>query len=51
MIQYWELKKKPAIFRSFTGLSPKAFQTLLTAFYQAYEDDLDSRDAKRKHKR
>ncbi|MCJ7632768.1 transposase family protein [Candidatus Bathyarchaeota archaeon] len=32
-------------------MSPKAFQTLLPAFYQAYEDDLDSRDAKRKHKR
>ena len=29
----------------------KAFQTLRTAFYQAYEDDLDNRDAKRKHKR
>jgi hypothetical protein len=45
------VKKKPAIFRSFTGLSPKAFQTLLPGFYQASEDDLDSRDAKRKHKR
>ena len=51
MIRYWELKKKPAIFRSFTGLSLKGFQALLPAFYQAYEDDLDRRDAKRKHKR
>ncbi|MCJ7529635.1 MAG: transposase family protein [Anaerolineales bacterium] len=32
-------------------MSNKAFQTLLPAFYQAYEDDLDNRDAKRKHKR
>jgi len=32
-------------------LSNKAFQTLLPAFFQAHEDDLDNRDAKRKHKR
>jgi hypothetical protein len=32
-------------------LSPKAFETLLPAFYQAYEADLDNRDNKRKHKR
>ena len=51
MKRYGELKQKSAIFRSFTGLSTKAFQTLLPAFYQAYEDDLDSRDAKWEHKR
>lgn len=51
MIKYRELKKKPAVFRSFTGLTPKAFETLLASFNQAYEDDLDERDAKRKEKR
>lgn len=51
MIRYCELKKKPAVFQSFTGLKPKAYETLLTSFHQAYEDDLDDRDAKRKQKR
>ena len=51
MINYQDLKKKPAVFQSFTGLKLKAFQTLLPAFYQAYEDDLDVQDAKRKQKR
>ena len=47
MIRYRELKKKPAVFRSMTGLSLKGFGALLPAFYQAYEDDLDRRDAQR----
>jgi hypothetical protein len=51
MIRYRELKKKPAIFRSMTGLSLKGFGALLPAFYHAYEDDLDRRDAQRGHKR
>lgn len=51
MIEYQELKKKPAVFQSFTGLSEEAFQELLPTFYQAYEDDLDRRDANRKNKR
>jgi hypothetical protein len=51
MITYQELKKKPAVFQSFTGLKLKAFEALLPLFYQAYEDDLDVRDAKRKQKR
>ena len=51
MIKYWELKKKAALFQSFTGLKLKAFQALLPAFCQAYEDDLDTRDKKRKQKR
>jgi len=51
ILRYRELKKKPAVFRSFTGLTPKAFEVLLPAFYQAYEDDLDKRDAQLEHKR
>ena len=51
ILRYHELKKKPAIFRSFTGLTLKAFEALLPAFYQAYEADLDKRDAHRKNKR
>jgi len=51
MIQYRVLKKKPAIFRNFTGLSTKAFQRLLPTYCQTieHEDDLDNREAKRKH--
>jgi hypothetical protein len=51
MLRYRELKKKPAVFRSFTGLRLKAFEELLPAFYLSYEDDLEVRDAKRKQKR
>jgi hypothetical protein len=51
MIRYRELKKKPAVFRSMTGLSPKGFWALLPAFSQAYEGDLDRRDAQRANKR
>jgi hypothetical protein len=50
-MRYSELKKKPAIFKSFTGLTVKAFEELLPAFYRAYEDSLDKRDAQRKNKR
>lgn len=51
ILRFCELKKKPAVFRSFTGLCPKAFEVLLPAFYQAYEDDLDKRDVQREHSR
>lgn len=50
-MSYHELKKKPAVFRSFTGLTIKSFEGLMPAFYRAYEDDLDKRDARRKNKR
>jgi len=51
MISYRELKKKPTVFRSMTGVSLKGFWALLPAFCQAYEEDLDRRDARRNHKR
>ncbi len=44
MISYEELKKKTSLFKSFTGLTLQAFQTLLPAFRRAYEADLDQRD-------
>lgn len=51
MIAYESLKTKPQVLSDFTGLTLKAFQNLLTAFAQAYEDDLDRRDAERVSKR
>jgi hypothetical protein len=51
MINYKKLAQKPAIFQSFTGLKLTAFTELLPAFEQAYETDLDRRDAQRKTKR
>jgi hypothetical protein len=47
MITFKQLKSKPPIFRCLTGLRLKAFNELLPAFRQAYEEDLDRRDAKR----
>ena len=44
MIRYAKLAKKPNLFRSFTGLRIEAFQELLAAFEEAYEDDLADRD-------
>ena len=51
MLRYRGLKKKPAVFRSFTGLQLKAFEELLSAFHLFYEDDLEVQDSKRKQKR
>ena len=51
MITYQELKNKPAVFRSFTGMNLIAFQKLLPAFERAYEVDLDQRDRARSAKR
>lgn len=47
MISYHQLKAKPSLFKSFTGLTLSAFAELLPAFRQAYQDDLDRRDAQR----
>ena len=47
MITYESLKNKARVFKDFTGLTPKAFKTLLPAFAQAYEADLDRRDQAR----
>jgi Helix-turn-helix of DDE superfamily endonuclease len=51
MISYKKLAQKPVIFQSFTGLKLAAFTELLPAFEQAYEIDLDRRDARRKAER
>ena len=47
MISYQQLKTKPSLFKSFTGLTVRAFAELLPAFRQAYRDDLDQRDQQR----
>lgn len=47
MIRYRQLKGRPSLFKCFTGLNAKAFKELLPAFRQAYEADLDRRDAER----
>lgn len=48
MINYQQLKAKPSLFKSFTGVTVQAFEKLLPAFRQAYQDDLDRRDVQRK---
>jgi hypothetical protein len=47
MISFIALKKNPAVFQSFTGLTLLAFYKLLSSFEQAYEDDLVERDRER----
>jgi hypothetical protein len=47
MISYQQLKAKPNLFKSFTGITLSAFADLLPAFRQAYQDDLDRRDKQR----
>lgn len=47
MLSYAKIKDKPRIFKSFTGLRLQAFAKLLPAFSQAYEQDLEQRDAGR----
>lgn len=44
MIKYAELAKNAKLFQSFTGLRIEAFQELLPAFEEAYDDDLAYRD-------
>lgn len=47
MISFSALKKRPAVFQSFTGLTLLAFYKLLSAFEQAYEADLLERERRR----
>ena len=47
MIAYKTLIRKPILFKNFTGLSVKAFQSLLSEFEEAYEIELDKRDQAR----
>jgi hypothetical protein len=47
MINFIALKKNPAVFQSFTGLTVLAFYQLLPSFEQAYEDDLLDREQER----
>lgn len=47
MITYQDLKNKAQLFKNFTGLTLNAFEELLPAFEQAYEEDLSYRDQQR----
>jgi len=47
MITYAKLVKKPSLFRNFTGLRIEAFHKLLSAFQEAYADDLVHREAQK----
>ena len=51
MLDYAKVKDKPRLLRSLTGLTPKAFRRLLSAFQRAYERDLLRRDARRSRPR
>lgn len=44
MITFNRIKHKPRIFKTFTGLRLAAFESLLPAFRDAYEQDLDKHD-------
>jgi len=47
MLNYAEIKSKPGVFQSITGLSQSAFAQLAVAFRRAYAQALDERDAQR----
>jgi hypothetical protein len=47
MIRFEKLKDNPQLFKCFTGLTLKAFNQLLPAFRQAYEETLERRDEQR----
>ena len=51
MLNYAEIKSRPRIFQSITGLSQSAFAQLGVAFRRAYEQALDERDARREPSR
>lgn len=51
MITYEQLKNKPQVFKSLTGLTVTTFSQLLPAFGRAYADNLDRRDAQREQPR
>jgi len=51
MISYQQLKTQPALFKSFTGLTVKAFAELFPAFQQAYQEQVARRDEQREEPR
>lgn len=51
MISYQQVKTQPTLFKSFTGLTVKAFAELFPAFRQAYQGQLDRRDEQREEPR
>lgn len=51
MIRYEQVKNKPNVFKSFSGLTLAGFAELRKAFEQAYEDELAEREEQRDSKR
>jgi hypothetical protein len=51
MLRYERLKNRAKLFKCLTGLTVEAFNKLLPAFRQAYEEDLKKRDQQRKEAR
>jgi hypothetical protein len=51
MITFNGIKNKPRIFKTFTGLMLAAFEALLPAFGEAYEQDLDKCNRQRSRPR
>jgi hypothetical protein len=47
MMNFQMIRTRPRIFRQLTGLTMAAFQTLLTDFERAYDDDRQQRDRRR----
>ena len=47
MIRFEKLKNNPHLLKCFTGLNLKAFNQVLPAFRQAYEEALERRDEQR----
>src|SRR3954465_2548352 len=47
MLNFQMIRTRPRIFRQLTGLTMAAFQTLLTDFERAYDEDRQQRDRQR----
>jgi hypothetical protein len=51
MLRFEQLKNKPKLLKCLTGLNVEAFNKLLQAFKQAYQEDLKKRDQQREEPR
>src|SRR5947199_8151684 len=47
MLDFQKIRTRPRVFQQLTGLTLAAFQTLLTDFERAYDDDRQQRDRQR----
>ena len=49
MIRHDKIARHPRMFKTLTGLSAEGFKQILPSFEEAWEADLDRRDAGRLH--